>query len=119
MMRLSTETTAAWLLKKTDILEVVCLGLFGPAHTFGLNLLCQHNTVSVKSDSGLQAIKFAEDHNWDTVLSYCGDNVRILCDLYRRRLLNNPGFHQVINLGRIAHISTYANKAEASLELGP
>jgi hypothetical protein len=33
--------------------------------------------------------------------------VRILCDLYRQRLLNNPRFHNVIDLGRIAHSSTY------------
>jgi hypothetical protein len=33
--------------------------------------------------------------------------VRILCDLYRRRLLNNPRFHRVIDLRAIAHASTY------------
>ena len=55
-----SETTAAWLLKTTDMLEAARLGLFGPAHTFGLNLLCQHNQVPVKSGSGLQAIKFAQ-----------------------------------------------------------
>ena len=48
-LRLSQETTAAWLLKTTDILEAARLGLFGPAHTFSLNLLCQHNQVPVKS----------------------------------------------------------------------
>ena len=107
-LQLSPDTTAAWLLKTTDILEAARLGVFGPTHTFGLNLLCQHNTVAVKSGSGLQAIKFAEDHNWDALLSYCADDVRILCDLYRRRLLNNPRFHQVIDLSRIAHTSMYA-----------
>jgi hypothetical protein len=30
--------------------------------------------------------------------AYCADDVRILCDLYRRRLLNNPRFHRVIDL---------------------
>ena len=41
-----SETTAAWLLKTTDMLEAARLCLFGPAHTFGLNLLCQHNQVA-------------------------------------------------------------------------
>jgi hypothetical protein len=104
---LSLETIAEWLLKTTDILEAARLGLFGPAHTFGLNLLCQHNQVAVKSGSGLQAIKFAQERRWDELRRYCADDVRILCDLYRQRLLNNPRFHNVIDLGRIAHSSTY------------
>jgi hypothetical protein len=107
-LKLSPETTAAWLFKTTDILEAARLGLFGPAHTFGLNLLCQHNQVAVKSGSGLQAIKFAQEGRWDALLSYCADDVRILCDLYRRRLLNNPRFHGVIDLRAIAHARTYA-----------
>jgi hypothetical protein len=108
---LAPETTAAWLFKTTDILEAARLGLFGPAHTFGLNLLCQHNQVAVKSGSGLQAIKFAQEGRWDALLSYCADDVRILCDLYRRRLLNNPRFHRVIDLRAIAHARTYAPAA--------
>jgi hypothetical protein len=110
-LRLAPETTAAWLFKTTDILEAARLGLFGPAHTFGLNLLCQHNQVAVKSGSGLQAIKFAQEGRWDALLSYCADDVRILCDLYRRRLLNNPRFHRVIDLRAIAHARTYAPAA--------
>jgi hypothetical protein len=35
-LQLSQETTAAWLFRTTDILESARLGLFGPAHTFGL-----------------------------------------------------------------------------------
>ena len=109
-LNLSEATTAAWLLKTTDILEAARLGLFGPPHTFGLNLLCQHNSVAVKSGSGLQAIKFAHEGKWDALLSYCADDVRILCDLYRRRFLNNPRFHRVIDLRTIAHASTYADE---------
>ena len=104
---LSLETIAEWLLKTTDILEAARPGLFGPAHTFGLNLLCQHNQVAVKSGSGLQAIKFAQERRWDELRRYCADDLRILCDLYRQRLLNNPRFHNVIDLRRIAHCSTY------------
>ena len=51
---LSLETNAEWLLKTTDILEAARPGLFGPAHTFGLNLLCQHNQVAVKRPASNQ-----------------------------------------------------------------
>jgi hypothetical protein len=115
-LQLPQETTAAWLLKTTDILEAARLGLFGPTHTFGLNLLCQHNQVPVKSGSGLQAIKFAQEHRWDELLRYCADDVRILCDLYRRRLLNNPRFHGVIDLRKIAPASVYPACTEESSE---
>jgi hypothetical protein len=107
VLKLSPEKTASWLLKTTDILEAARLGRFGPAHTFGLNLLCEHNKVAVKSGSGLQAIKFAQEGQWDALRTYCADDVRILCDLYRRRLLNNPRFHRVIDLETIAHPLTY------------
>jgi len=109
---LPEQTTAAWLLKTTDILEAARLGCFGPAHTFGLNLLCQHNNVAVKSGSGLQAIKFAQEGQWDKLVSYCADDVRILCDLYRRRLLNNPRNYNVIDLGKIAHASIYEQEQD-------
>ena len=115
-LKLSAKTTTAWLFKTTDILEAARLGLFGPTHTFGLNLLCQHNNVSVKSGSGLQAIQFAQEHKWDELKCYCADDVRILCDLYSRRLLNNPRFHNVIDLSTIAHASTYAMKCKQKKE---
>jgi hypothetical protein len=118
-LKLSPETTAAWLFKTTDILEAARLGLFGPAHTFGLNLLCQHNQVAVKSGSGLQAIKFAQEGRWDALLSYCADDVRILCDLYRRWLLNNPRFHGVIDLRAIAHARTYAPETQTREQRTP
>jgi len=115
-LQLPQETTAAWLFKTTDILEAARLGLFGPTHTFGLNLLCQHNQVAVKSGSGLQAVKFAQEHQWDELLRYCADDVRILCDLYRCRLLNNPRFHGVIDLRKIAPASVYPACTEESGE---
>ena len=115
-LKLSETTTAAWLLKTTDILEAARLGLFGPAHTFSLNLLCQHNQVPVKSGSGLQAIQFAHAGQWDALLSYCADDVRILCDLYRRQQLNNPRFHGVIDLRKIAPASVYPECTEESSE---
>jgi hypothetical protein len=116
-LELSQDTTTAWLFKTTDILEAARLGLFGPTHTFGLNLLCQHNQVRVKSGSGLEAIKLAHEGKFDALLSYCADDVRILCDLYRRRFLNNPRFHHVIDLSTIAHASTYAGTCEQKKDL--
>jgi hypothetical protein len=70
-------------------------------------LLCQHNQVPVKAGSGLQAIKFVQEHKWDELQRYYADDVRILCDLYRRRFLNNPRFHSVIDLRKIAPESTF------------
>jgi hypothetical protein len=122
-LELSDDTTTAWLFKTTDILEAARLGIFGPAHTFGLNMLCQHNQIAVKSGSGLQAIKFAQEHKWDELKNYCADDVRILCDLYRRRFLNNPRFHRVIDLSTIAHVNTYQatckQKKEHALQTEP
>ena len=114
---LSDHTTAAWLMKTTDILESARLGMFGPAHTFSLNLLCEHNRVAVKSGSGLQAIKFAQEGKWDALLSYCADDVRILCDLYRRQLLNNPRYNSVIDLRKISHPCMYTAEQPQHLEM--
>lgn len=107
-LQIPPKTSAGWLLKTTDILEACRLGLYGPTHTFALNLLCQHNQIKVKSGNGLQAVKFAQEGRWADLLSYCTDDVRILCDLYRRRLLNNPRSYDVINLRKIAPSGIYA-----------
>jgi len=112
-LQLDEQTCAAWLLKTSDILEAARLGIFGAPHTFGLNLLCQHNHVPVKSGNGLQAIKFAQENRWQELLEYCEDDVRILCDLYQKRLLNNPRFHGVIDLEKIAYTGTYETAIES------
>jgi hypothetical protein len=115
-LKLEEQTCAGWLLKTSDILEAARLGIFGAAHTFGLNLLCQHNHVPVKCGNGLQAIKFAQQHRWDELLEYCADDVHILCDLYKRRMLNNPRFHNVIDLSKIAHLATYEQENNRDLQ---
>jgi hypothetical protein len=110
-LRLPEATVAGWLLKTTDILEACRMELFGPRHTFSLNLLCEHNGVQVKSSSGCEAVRMAADGRWQELRDYCADDVRILCDLYRRRELRNPrGFH-TIDLRRIAHRALYAAAA--------
>ena len=107
-LRLPEATVAAWLLKTTDILEACRLEVFGPRHTFSLNLLCEHNGVQMKSSSGCEAVRMAADGRWQELHDYCADDVRILCDLYRRRELRNPRGFQTIDLRRIAHRALYA-----------
>jgi len=108
-LRLPEATVAGWLLKTTDILEACRLEVFGPRHTFSLNLLCEHNGVQMKSSSGCEAVRMAADGRWQELLDYCADDVRILCDLYRRRELRNPRGFQTIDLRRIAHRALYAS----------
>jgi hypothetical protein len=115
-LRLSEATVAGWLVKTTDILEACRLEVFGPRHTFGLNLLCEHNGVQVKSSSGCEAVRMAAQGRWQELLDYCADDVRILCDLYRRKELRNPRGWQPIDLRRIAHSNLYAERAEAGAE---
>jgi hypothetical protein len=107
-LRLPEATVAGWMVKTTDILEACRLQVFGPRHTFGLNLLCQHNGVPMKSSSGCEAVRMAAQGRWQELLDYCADDVRILCDLYRRKVLRNPRGWQPIDLQRIAHDSLYA-----------
>ena len=90
---LSDVTVAGWLVKTTDILEACRLMFFGPRHTFGLNLLCERNGVPMKSSTGTQAIVMAKEGRWQDLLDYCADDVRILCNLYRKKVLTNPRHH--------------------------
>ena len=106
-LKLPEATVAAWMTKTTDILEACRLQVFGPRHTFGLNLLCQYNGVPMKSSSGCEAVRMAEQGRWQELLDYCADDVRILCDLYRRKELRNPRGFQTIELPRIAHDNLY------------
>jgi hypothetical protein len=111
-LRLPEATVAGWMVKTTDILEACRLQVFGPRHTFGLNLLCQHNGVQMKSSSGCEAVRMAAQGRWQELLDYCADDVRILCDLYRRKLLRNPRGWEPIDLQRIAHDNVYALAAD-------
>lgn len=111
-LQLPEATVAAWLVKTTDILEACRLEVFGPRHTFSLNLLCEHNGVQVKSSSGCEAVRMAAQGRWQELRDYCADDVRILCDLYRRKELRNPRGWRAIELRRIAHSNLYAERAE-------
>lgn len=107
-LRLPEATVAGWLLKTTDILEACRLEVFGPRHTFSLNLLCEHNNVQIKTSSGCEAVRMATDGRWQQLREYCADDVRILCDLYRLRKLRNPRGFQTIDLQRISHAVVYS-----------
>ena len=102
-LRLSELTVAGWLLKTSDILEACRLEVFGPRHTFSLNLLCEFNNVPMKTSSGCEAVRMAAEGRWHELREYCADDVRILCDLYRRRELRNPRGFQTIDVRRISH----------------
>ena len=58
----------------------------------------------------------AQEHKWEELLRYCADDVRILCDLYRRRVLNNPRFHKVIDLRKISSRTLYPESFEAEVK---
>lgn len=107
-LKLPDSVVAQWLLKTTDILEACRLKMFGPYHTFKLDLLCEHNGVPMKTSTGLQAIVMAKEKRWDDLRVYCADDVRILCNLYRQRKLKNPRNHREIDVALIAHDNLFA-----------
>jgi len=95
---------AAWVLKMTDILEASRLL---HKQTFKLDLLCEHNHMPMKSGSGLQAIEMARHGRFDDLRDYCADDVAILCNLYRKRFLQNPRTNLTMDLAEWAHEDVY------------
>ena len=70
-------------------------------------MLCAANGVQVKSSSGLEAVHMAHRREWQRLREYCADDVRILCDLYRKRTLVNPRTQATLNLADMAHPALY------------
>lgn len=97
---------AEWKRKLSDIF-VHCKNAY--MHTFSLNLLCEKNNVPVKISSGLQAVEWAREHNWDSLLEYCTADVAILNNLYRKRYLLNPRNNAIMDLKFIAREPLYAS----------
>ncbi|MFA6304499.1 MAG: ribonuclease H-like domain-containing protein [Patescibacteria group bacterium] len=62
-----------------DILEEVNLAL---GHRLKLESLAQSTLGEGKSGSGLDALKYYRDKDWDTLIKYCLDDVRITRDVY-------------------------------------
>ena len=117
-LKLPDNVVAQWLLKTTDILEACRLCMFGPYHTFKLDLLCEHNGVPMKTSTGLQAIVMAKEKRWDDLRVYCADDVRILCNLYRQRKLKNPRNHEEIDVALIAHDNLFAASSVGTQTVG-
>ena len=117
-LNITPNVTNAWILKTTDILEACRLGKFGPYHTFSLNLLCEHNAIPVKTSSGKAAIIMAKKRQWIELKSYCTEDVRILCDLYNKRHLQNPRGHKTMDLSLISHPDLYTTNPNLPTNLG-
>jgi hypothetical protein len=81
------ETVTQWVLKTSDILEQMRLR---DNAVCKLDYLCTLNGVPSKSSSGLEAIRMAAEGRWQELEQYCANDVRILCDLYRKRILKHP-----------------------------
>ena len=98
------EKIRAWALKTTDILEWSRLV---NNHTFKLDLLCEVNDMPMKSGTGLYAITLAKDCRWQELNSYCADDVSILCNLHRKRVLKNPRTGERMDLAEFSHPLLY------------
>lgn len=109
---LDHDRVQAWILKTSDILEFSRLML---CSTFSLDLLCQHNNIKTKTASGLEAIRMAADKEWDRLKDYCAEDVRILCDIYRLRMITHPRTKATFDLADISEPMMYADKAQVSL----
>jgi hypothetical protein len=64
----------AWILKLTDLFEVCRLVL---SSTCSLNNLLLANSYTPKTGSGLQAIEWAKQQEWELLESYCLDDARL------------------------------------------
>jgi hypothetical protein len=80
-----------WVLKTSDILEQLRLR---DNTTCKLDYICTLNGVASKSSSGTEAIRMAAQRRWGELEQYCANDVRILCDLYRKRVLKHPTRHE-------------------------
>lgn len=116
-LKLPDATVVSWLIKTTDILEACRSNVYGPRHTFSLNLLCEINGVDVKSSNGLQAIIMAREQRWEDLKEYCEDDVQILCNLYRQKTLKNPRSWDLIDLTQITCPSLWTIKNEPVKDL--
>ena len=106
-LKLPADVVTGWVLKTTDILEC---SRHVHGNTFGLNLLCGANGIQLKSSSGLEAIKMANEGRWEDLREYCQDDVHILCALYRKRFLKNPRTQVIMDLREWSDLAVYYNE---------
>ena len=57
----------------------------------------------------------AADKEWDSLKDYCAEDVRILCDIYRLRMITHPRTKATFDLADISEPMMYADKAQVSL----
>ena len=81
------ERVTNWLLKTIDIFQICKLGI---NQTFSLNKLLTANNLESKSGSGLQAIQYAKDKEWDKLGSYCMDDTRLTYLVTAQRVIALP-----------------------------
>ena len=88
--------------------KVYAGGAIGHAH----GTVCQYNNMTMKSASGLEAIRMADDGRFDELRDYCADDVHILNNLYRQQYLKHPRNNQTINLSHYAPAMVYEKTKE-------
>jgi len=92
-LAIPVKNVTEWVLKTSDILEQLRLR---DNATCKLDFLCGLNGVATKSSSGREAIRMAAEGRWEELEDYCANDVRILCDLYRKRVLCHPTRREVL-----------------------
>ena len=99
---------ANWVAKTSDILEQSRLRM---KKTFSLNLLCEKNSIPVKISDGKEAVRMAQEGRWDELNLYCAQDVKILCDLYRKQNLVHPRTEQIFDLAQWTRRNLYGEEA--------
>lgn len=102
-----------WMNKTSDLLEVSRQVY---RSTFKADILAKANGISGKIASGLDAIEWARTHQFDKLLEYCVDDVRILCDVYRKRWIQHPVLKVPWDLARCAPAGLYEEHAARTVE---
>jgi hypothetical protein len=85
--KVPAERYSAWYRKLFDHFEI-CKWLF--ESSCGLDKLCARNGLPVKSSTGLQAIQWAKDGEWDKLIPYCMQDAIITYQISMKRSVILP-----------------------------
>ena len=110
-LKLTEVQKRTWVDKTSDLLEISRLVW---KQTFSLDSLCKTNDIQTKMASGKQAVIWAKEKKFDKLLEYCTDDVRILCDLYRKRHLKHPVSQKAWDIGQHVSAELYQPAAPAA-----
>ena len=86
-LRIPAKKITEWVLKTSDILEQLRLR---ESTVCKLDHLCEINNLATKSSDGCAAVRMAREGQWEELEKYCANDVHILCELYRKRILKHP-----------------------------